>query len=245
MDENGSTVLSAPRCDRRTFLMATAAGVLSIRLAAKAKGLAQTAWAAPEPIGLPPLPYADDALEPVISKATVGFHFGKHHKGYVDNLNKLIAGTDYASMPLERIIAETSGRPEKAGIFNNAAQVWNHTFYWSSMKPHGGGEPPAGLRERLKASFGSVEACKKELHAAGMAVFGSGWVWLVYEAGRLKVATTPNAEVPFLKGAKPLLTIDVWEHAYYLDYQNRRGDYLRAVLDSRIDWGYASKNLEG
>ena len=191
---------------------------------------------------LPPLPYAENSLEPVITATTISFHYGKHHAGYVDNLNKLIVGTEYAGLPLEEIIASTAGRPERTAIFNNAAQTWNHTFYWGSMRPQGGGEPPAALKQRIEASFGSVDACKKELASAAVSQFGSGWAWLVLEGGRLKVVKTANAEVPLVTGMKPLLAIDVWEHAYYLDYQNRRADYVAAVLDKLINWEFALQN---
>jgi Fe-Mn family superoxide dismutase len=192
---------------------------------------------------LPPLPYAENELDPVISANTIGFHYGKHHKGYVDTLNKLIAGTPLASFPLEKLIAETAGRADKVAIFNNAAQTWNHTFYWRSLRPNGGGAPPAALQQKIEASFGSLDACKKELATAATTQLGSGWAWLVLESGKLKVVKTGNAQTPLAKGVKPLLTIDVWEHAYYLDYQNRRADYVSAVLDKLINWGFAADNL--
>ena len=192
---------------------------------------------------LPPLPYADNALAPVISANTISFHYGKHHKAYVDNLNKLIVGTEFADLPLEKIITETAGKTEKIAIFNNAAQTWNHTFYWSSLKPKGGGEPPAVLKKKIETSFGTVDACKKELAAAATTQFGSGWAWLVLDGDKLKVVKTSNADVPLTKGMKPLLNIDVWEHAYYLDYQNRRVDYLNVVIDKLINWGFAADNL--
>lgn len=191
---------------------------------------------------LPPLPYAENALEPVITAKTLSFHYGKHHKGYVDNLNKLIAGTDYSGLSLEKIIANTAGKADKAAIFNNAAQIWNHTFYWKSLNPKGGGEPPAVLKQKIVASFGSVEACKKELASAAVSQFGSGWAWLVLADGKLKVVKTANADGPLTLGVKPLLTIDVWEHAYYLDYQNLRADYVNAVLDKLINWEFALQN---
>ncbi len=192
---------------------------------------------------LPPLPYADNALDPVISANTISFHYGKHHRAYVDNLNKLTAGTEFADLPLEKIIAATAGKPDKTAIFNNAAQTWNHTFYWNSLKPKGGGEPPAVLKQKIEASFGTLDACKKELAAAAMGQFGSGWAWLVLEGGKLKVVKTGNADNPLTAGLKPLLTIDVWEHAYYLDYQNRRADYLNAVLEKVINWDFAAENI--
>ncbi len=194
------------------------------------------------PHALPPLPYAEDAFEPVITAKTVSFHYGKHHKGYVDNLNKLVVGTEYASLSLEDIITRTAGRPERTAIFNNAAQIWNHTFYWRSMRPNGGSEPPAALKQRIEADLGSVDACKKELASAAVSQFGSGWAWLVLADGRLKVVKTANADGPLTTSIKPLLAIDVWEHAYYLDYQNRRADYVNAVLDKLINWEFALQN---
>ena len=192
---------------------------------------------------LPPLPYAENALSPVISANTISFHYGKHHKGYVDNLNKLIAGTAFADLPLTRIITETAGKADKSAIFNNAAQAWNHAFYWRSLRPNGGGQPPAAMLQKIEASFGKLDACEKELAAAATTQFGSGWAWLVLDGEKLKVVKTGNAEVPMTKGMKPLLTIDVWEHAYYLDYQNRRPDYIDAVLDKLIHWEFAAENL--
>ena len=192
---------------------------------------------------LPSLPYADNALSPVISGHTIGFHYSRHHKGYVDNLNKLIAGTEFADLPLTAIVTATAGKADKSAIFNNAAQDWNHTFYWRSLKPNGGGEPPAVLMRKIEASFGKLDACKKELAAAATTQFGSGWAWLVLDGDQLKVVKTGNAEVPLTTGMKPLWTIDVWEHAYYLDYQNRRADYIKAVLDKLINWDFAAENL--
>jgi superoxide dismutase, Fe-Mn family len=195
------------------------------------------------PHALPTLPYADNALAPVISANTIGFHYGKHHKGYVDNLNKLIAGTEFGDLPLEKIIDLTAGKTEKIAIFNNAAQIWNHTFYWKSLKPKGGGEPPTVLKQKIEIAFGGMDGCRKELATAAMAQFGSGWVWLVIDGDKLKVIKTGNADVPMTTGLKPLLTIDVWEHAYYLDYQNRRADYVNAVMDKLINWEFAAENL--
>jgi Fe-Mn family superoxide dismutase len=192
---------------------------------------------------LPPLPYADSALNPIISANTIGFHYRKHHKGYVDNLNKLVEGTEYADLSLERIITETAGKPDKTAIFNDAAQAWNHTFYWRSLRPKGGGEPPAVLKQKIEASFVNLDACKKELATAATTQFGSGWAWLVLEADKLTVVKTGNAALPLTRGMQPLLTIDVWEHAYYLDYQNRRADYVNAVLDKLINWNFAAENL--
>jgi superoxide dismutase, Fe-Mn family len=192
---------------------------------------------------LPPLPYADDALNPTISAETIGFHYGKHHKTYIDTLNKLIANTALVGLSLEQIIMETVGKADKTTIFNNAAQAWNHAFYWKSLRPNGGGEPPAELKQLMQTSFDSVDVCKKELATAATTQFGSGWAWLVLDAGTLKVVKTGNADTPLTKGLVPLLTIDVWEHAYYLDYQNKRDAYVNAVLDKIVNWGFAAENL--
>jgi superoxide dismutase, Fe-Mn family len=191
---------------------------------------------------LPDLPYAESALDPVVSAKTISFHYGKHHKTYVDNLNKFIVDTEFADLPLEKIITGAAGKADKVAIFNNAAQVWNHTFYWKSLKPGGGGEPPAALKQKMDAAFGSVDACKKELASMAVSQFGSGWAWLVLDGGTLKVVKTANADCPLTAGLKPLVTIDVWEHAYYLDYQNRRADYVNAVLDKLINWEFALQN---
>jgi len=191
---------------------------------------------------LPDLPYAENALEPIITAKTISFHYGKHHKTYVDNLNKFIEGTEFADLPLEKIITGAAGKADKVAIFNNAAQVWNHTFFWKSLKPGGGGEPPAALKARMESAFGSVDACKKELANMAVSQFGSGWAWLVLDGGSLRVIKTTNADCPLTAGMKPLLTIDVWEHAYYLDYQNRRADYVNAVLDKLINWEFALQN---
>jgi Fe-Mn family superoxide dismutase len=192
---------------------------------------------------LPPLPYAENALEPVISANTMSFHYGKHHKTYVDNLNNLVKGTDYENASLEKIINETAGKADKAGVFNNAAQVWNHTFYWHSLKGGGGGKPSGKIAEMIDAAFGGYDNFKKEMSATTVSQFGSGWGWLVLDGGALKIVKTPNAEVPFTKGQKPLLTIDVWEHAYYLDQQNKRAVYVDAVIDKLLNWSFAAQNL--
>jgi Fe-Mn family superoxide dismutase len=161
----------------------------------------------------------------------------------VDNLNKLVAGTPLADSSLEEIIKATAGAADKAAIFNNAAQVWNHTFYWDSLKPAGGGQPTGDLAKKIDAAFGSSDAFRKELTAAAMGQFGSGWAWLVAEGGALKIVKTPNADTPLTRGHTPLLTLDVWEHAYYLDYQNRRADYVAAVIEKLLNWDFATKNL--
>lgn len=195
------------------------------------------------PIVLPPLPYAESALEPVISARTVGFHYGKHHKGYVDKLNELIAGGELADLPLETIVAKTAGNAEQVAIFNNAAQVWNHDFYWRSLKPGGGGKPSGGLARAIDATFGGHDELKKQLATAATSQFGSGWAWLVVDQRALKVVKTANADNSLTRGQTPLLTIDVWEHAYYLDYQNRRADHVNALLDSLVSWDLAAENF--
>jgi len=194
---------------------------------------------------LPALPYAKDALEPHMSANTFDFHHGKHHNTYVVNLNGMIEGTDMESQSLEDIIKATAGDASKAGVFNNAAQVWNHTFFWNSMSPNGGGAPSGDLAAAIDAAFGSLDGFKDEFKNAGATQFGSGWAWLVSEGGSLKVTKTPNAETPLTTGATPLVCCDVWEHAYYLDYQNRRPDFLQTFIDSLINWDFAAANLAG
>lgn len=192
---------------------------------------------------LPELPYGKDALAPHISANTLDFHYGKHHKTYVDNLNKLIAGTDLAGKPLEEIIKIAAKDSAKAGIFNNAAQVWNHSFYWQCLKKSGGGIPTGAIAAKINATWGSYDKFAEELKNAGVTQFGSGWAWLVLEGNQLKITKTANADTPLAHGQKPLLTIDVWEHAYYLDYQNRRPDYLLAVIQNLINWNFVNGNL--
>jgi Fe-Mn family superoxide dismutase len=202
-----------------------------------------TAATTSAPLSLPPLPYAENALEPVISAKTLSFHYGKHHRGYVDTANKLIAGTELADLPLDRIVTATAGNVDRTRIFNNAAQAWNHDFYWHCLKPKGGGEPPTPLKHKMEAAFGSVDACKKELADNAVGQFGSGWAWLVLEGSKIKVVKTANADTPLAQGLRPLLTLDVWEHAYYLDYQNKRADHVNAVIDKLANWEFAAENL--
>jgi len=192
------------------------------------------------PITLPELPYSKSALAPHLSETTLDFHHGKHHSAYVVNVNKLIEGTDLTNETLENIIRKTFGDAAKVGTFNNAAQVWNHTFYWQSMKPNGGGPPTGPIAQKIEADFGSYEKFAGELKNAGLTQFGSGWAWLILKNGRLEVMKTSNADTPIAHGLKPVLTIDVWEHAYYLDYQNRRADYLDAFINSLINWDFAN-----
>jgi Fe-Mn family superoxide dismutase len=238
---------STTRYTRRELLLATAAvgalGATRRSGAAEAAAAAAAPAMAAGPFTLPALPYAEAALDPVISANTLSFHYGKHHRAYVDNLNKAVAGTAFAELSLEKLIAATYGVADKTAVYNNAAQHWNHSFYWRSLRPQGGGEPPAALRQKIAASFGSVDACRKELLTAATTQFGSGWAWLVQDGDKLGVVKTANADSPLSKGQKPLLTIDVWEHAYYLDYQNRRADHVTAVLGKLINWGFAADNL--
>ncbi len=189
------------------------------------------------------LPYAKNELEPFISAKTLDFHHGKHHKAYVDNTNKLIAGTNLADESLETIVKKTVGDAAKSGLFNNAAQVWNHSFYWQCMKPKGGGKPAGRVADKINETWGSFDKFAEELKNAGVTQFGSGWAWLVLDAGKLKVIKTANADTPIAHGLKPLLTVDVWEHAYYLDYQNRRPDYLATFIEKLINWDFVKTNL--
>jgi len=194
-------------------------------------------------IALPDLPYPKEALAPVISERTLEFHHGKHHKAYVDNANKLIAGTDLENLDLEAIVKKTAGDASKVGIFNNAAQVWNHSFYWKCMKPNGGGAPTGAVAQKIAADFGSFEKFVEEFKNAGATQFGSGWAWLVLNEDKLQVTKTPNAGNPLTEGMKPILVADVWEHAYYLDYQNRRPDYLTAFVDKLVNWDFVNSCL--
>jgi len=192
---------------------------------------------------LPALPYGLDALEPNISRSTLEFHHGKHHAAYVTNLNNLVAGTDLEDKSLEDTITAVAGDAGKAGVFNNAAQVWNHSFYWQCMKPGGGGQPTGALADKINADFGSYEAFVEQFKTAGATQFGSGWAWLVLDGGTLKVTKTANADLPLAHGQKALLTMDVWEHAYYLDYQNRRPDYMTTYLEKLVNWDFVAANL--
>jgi Fe-Mn family superoxide dismutase len=191
------------------------------------------------PFSLPPLPWPKDALAPVISPETLDYHYGKHHQAYVDTLNKLTKGKPEENQPLESLIKSAEG-----GVFNNAAQIWNHTFYWSSMKPRGGGKPTGALLEMANRDFGSVDTLLQQLGEAAKTHFGSGWAWLIQHGGKLKVTTTANADLPMKHGQNALLNIDVWEHAYYIDYRNARPGYVDAFLKSLVNWDFAAKNLK-
>ncbi|MFQ5586548.1 MAG: superoxide dismutase [Thermodesulfobacteriota bacterium] len=194
-------------------------------------------------ITLPELPYPKDALEPYISAKTLEFHHGKHHNAYVTNGNKLLEGSDLANEELETIIKKSAADPSKAGIFNNVAQVWNHSFYWQCMKPNGGGAPNGAISEKIETDLGGYDKFVEALKTAGATQFGSGWAWLVLKDGKLHVVKTANADNPMVREATPLLTVDVWEHAYYLDYQNRRPDYLADFVDKLINWDFVNANL--
>ena len=191
-------------------------------------------------ISLPVLPYEKNALAPYISQQTIEYHYGKHHNAYVINTNKLIEGTDLSNQDLETIIKKTSKDASKSSIFNNAAQVWNHSFYWACMKPGGGGPPSGTIAERIASDFGSYEKFAEQFKDAGMTQFGSGWAWLILRDNHLELMKTSNADTPLAHGLKPLLTVDVWEHAYYLDYQNRRADYLGSFLEHLINWEFVN-----
>jgi superoxide dismutase, Fe-Mn family len=192
---------------------------------------------------LPKLPYADNALEPVVSAKTISFHYAKHHAAYINNLNGLIGGTPYAGKSLEEIVKTSAKSDKDKAIFNNAAQSWNHEFYWHSMAPKGG-EPAGKIKDALQSSFGGVKEFKEAFQKAAVGQFGSGWAWLVKGAdGKLKITTTSNADTPIAHGETPLFTVDVWEHAYYLDYQNRRPDHVKDWLDKLANWSFAEKNL--
>lgn len=195
------------------------------------------------PQTLPPLPYAENALEPTISARTVGIHYGKHHRAYFDNLHRLVAGTPLEQASLEQIIMQSHDQSALADVFNNAAQAWNHNFYWNSLSPAATAPSPK-LQAAIERKFDSIEALSKVLVTTSASQFGSGWGWLVVDRGELAVVKTGNAETPFTQGLVPLLTVDVWEHAYYLDYQNRRPDYLVATVSRHLNWAFASANFE-
>jgi superoxide dismutase, Fe-Mn family len=192
------------------------------------------------PFSLPDLPFKKDALAPHISAETLEYHHGKHHNAYVTNLNKLLEGKAEANKSLEDVILSSEG-----GVFNNAAQVWNHTFYWNCMKPNGGGRPTGDLADAITRDFGSFEKFREEFANAAATQFGSGWAWLVLEKGKLAITKTPNADLPMKHGQKALLTIDVWEHAYYIDFRNARPKYIDTFLEKLVNWDFVTQNLKG
>jgi Fe-Mn family superoxide dismutase len=195
-------------------------------------------------ITLPPLPFDAKALEPYMSATTLGVHHGKHHAAYVDNYNKLIKDTPFAGKPLEAVIVETARDPARAAIFNNAAQAWNHAFFWNSLAQKGGGKAKGKLTAKIDADFGGYEKFAEAFKAAAVGQFGSGWAWLLLDKGKLAITHTSNADTPLVHGQTPLIACDVWEHAYYLDYQNRRPDFVQAFLDHLLNWSFAERNLE-
>ncbi|PZO55225.1 MAG: superoxide dismutase [Fe] [Phormidesmis priestleyi] len=192
---------------------------------------------------LPDLPYDYTALAPHISKSTLEFHHDKHHAGYVNKFNAAVKGTDFDTQPIEAVITSVADNPDQSGLFNNAAQAWNHTFYWQSMKPDGGGKPSGELAKKIDADFGGYDQFAEAFTSAGATQFGSGWAWLVLEGDALKVTKTLNAVNPLTSNQVPLLTMDVWEHAYYLDYQNQRPEYISTFLNSLVNWDFAAQNL--
>lgn len=195
-------------------------------------------------ITIPGLPFTKDALEPYISSKTLDFHYGKHHNAYVVNTNKLLENHALKDKTLEEIIESTAGDSSQAGLFNNAAQVWNHTFYWNSIKPKGGGQPTGKIADRINKDLGGYDKFVASFQTAGVGQFGSGWAWLVVNKnGKLEVTKTANADTPLAHGLKPVLTMDVWEHAYYLDYQNRRPDYVKSFMENLINWDFANSNI--
>ena len=192
---------------------------------------------------LPPLPFDAKALEPHMSANTLSFHHGKHHAAYVTNYNNLVKDTPYGDKPLEKVIKDVAGDAAKQGIFNNGAQVWNHTFFWNCLKPQGGGRPTGDLAKKIDADLGGYEKFAEAFKNAAVTQFGSGWAWLVLDGGKLTISKTANADNPMTRNQKPLLTCDVWEHAYYLDYQNRRPDFVQTFLDHLVNWDFVAKNL--
>ena len=196
------------------------------------------------PFQLPSLPWDEGALDPVISARTIGFHYGAHHLTYVKKLNELVAGTRFADMPLERVVTESAGRDEHRKIFNNAAQAWNHTFFWNCLRPRAGGAPTGALAQRIESDLGGAKAFRDKFVQAAVDCFGSGWAWLASRDGKLEIVATSNADNPLTRGATPLLTVDVWEHAYYLDYQNKRQAFVEAVVDKLLNWDFAQQQLD-
>ena len=228
---------------RRTFVRSLISGCVIAGTGMFGLYRDSVSYAAPE-ITQPPLPYKEDALEPYISKKTIEFHYGKHHKAYIDKTNELAGAAGLGSLSLDEIMKKTAGSAGQTSIFNNAAQAWNHNFYWKSMLP-GARKPDERLTKMIDASFGSYDNFIKELQNAAVTQFGSGWAWLVLEQDKLKVINTSNADNPVVHGQVPLLTLDVWEHAYYLDYQNRRPDYVKAVTENLLNWEFVASNLPG
>jgi Fe-Mn family superoxide dismutase len=232
------------RTTRRGFIGGAIATGAAFATRAGASPAAPDAGAATR-IELPALPYGESALAPYISQETISFHYGKHHRAYVDNTNKLIAGTDLAGASLGDVVRASAGKPDRKALFNNAAQVWNHTFYWNSLSPKGGGQPTGKLLDRIKSDFGDFAKLRDDLAKAALTQFGSGWAWLLLENGRLAVEQTANAETPLATpGKKPLLALDVWEHAYYVDYRNDRLKYIGGFWGV-VNWDFAAEMYAG
>ena len=196
------------------------------------------------PFQLPALPWDQAALEPVTSARTIGLHYGKHHKTYVDKLNELVAGTRYADLSLEQVVQQSASDAEAKKVFNNAAQHWNHSFFWHCLKPGGGGAPQGDLARRIDSDLGGIEAFRSQFEKTAVETFGSGWAWLALKDGKLQIVSTSNAGTPITTGATPLLTIDVWEHAYYVDHENRRPEFVKAVIAKLLNWDFAREQLE-
>lgn len=214
-------------------------GALAIALPLTAPRLGRAA----SPMVQPPLPFADTALAPTISAQTVQFHYGKHHAAYYANLNRMIANTPYADIPLEQIVIKTASDPVQKAQFNQAGQAWNHDFYWQVLKPGGGSQPTGKLAQALERDFGGFAKFKEAYGQRANGIFGSGWAWLIEDGGKLAVMETSNADTPIAHGKRPLAVIDVWEHAYYLDYQNRRPDHVKAVIDNLVNWDFVRDRM--
>jgi len=233
----------AGRLNRRQFIIGAGAAAMLIAARFSMPQSLLHAGSSAGPIPFPPLPYAEDALAPCISSRTMNFHYGKHHRGYVEKTNDMIRNTRLQGLSLEEIMKRTAGVPDRSAIFNNAAQSWNHIFFWNSMKPGGGGAPGGEWKKEVESSFGGMENFRRAFAESAASRFGSGYAWLVSDSGVLKIESTPNAGNPLTEGRVPLLNLDVWEHAYYLDYQNRRQDYISAFLDHLANWDFAARNL--
>ena len=245
----------APTLGRREALTGIVAGTATLAMGAAGCGGGRESQAAPPParprapqpraeggpFKLPDLPFSSEALDPFISKKTLSFHHGKHHLGYVNKTNRFIKGTAYAGKDLKTIIQESAKNKADTNVFNNAAQTFNHTFYWNSLTPGGGGEPPKALLTQIQADFGSFDKFKSALIKTAAGQFASGWAWVVFDGGKVTLESTSNAHTPVARGAAPLLTIDVWEHAYYLDYQNKRVAYVESLLNHLANWEHANK----
>ena len=228
--------------DRRRFLAASLATLTGAALGGWRAGVSRAL--AGTPLSLPGLPYPLTGLEPYLTEETVDFHFSRHHAAYLAKANQALSGSPLEGAPLEEIIRRSAGQENLADIYHNTAQVFNHTFYWNSMKPKGGGPPQGGLAQRIDRDFGDYPSFRQAFVDTAESLFGSGWVWLVEEGKKLKLIKTSNADTPLTLGLKPLLTLDLWEHAYYLDYQERRADYIRAFIDHMVNWDFAAANLK-